>query len=338
MLDDLRFIHNRDPRDTLGVPGRMLLFLESEPIIEAAFGESDILNIVVVSLDATRTAAHALLAWPGCRLPIEIVESAKLPAYIGEKTLVVLLSQEGNEPELIGTAKQAKELGAHIIAITHGGLLGDFSISHGMPLIKLPDALTPYFGFYPAFKALVALLDAAEVLPTHTTELAEVTSFLQTVVRPFAPETPTTKNQAKQLALECLGKSVVISSSTLLYPAALRFQSGLHENAKSLAWIEQFPIFAYGDGLAWTGHPEQRPYTIIELLSSLDDSGAQTAANRVLSGLRPHAHIVTLQGENTLEQLLWAMLLGDFVSLYLSVLLEQDPTDRVRLRKLNRGE
>ncbi len=49
-------------------------------------------------------------------------------------------------------------------------------------------------------------------------------------------------------------------------------------------------------------------------------------AERLLSGRRPAAHMVEAHGSNVLEQLLWTIAYGDFVSIYLALLNNQDPS------------
>ncbi|MEO7364085.1 MAG: SIS domain-containing protein, partial [Candidatus Saccharimonadales bacterium] len=47
---------------------------------------------------------------------------------------------------------------------------------------------------------------------------------------------------------------------------------------------------------------------------------------RLLSGMRPSPHVVEAQGGDLLEQLLWTIALGDFVSLYTALLNGLNPT------------
>ena len=47
---------------------------------------------------------------------------------------------------------------------------------------------------------------------------------------------------------------------------------------------------------------------------------------RLLSGLRPAPNVVEVQGKNLLEQLLWAIAFGDFVTIYLALLNNVNPT------------
>ena len=42
-------------------------------------------------------------------------------------------------------------------------------------------------------------------------------------------------------------------------------------------------------------------------------------SDRLLSGKRPAAHVVQAKGKNILEQLLWTVVFGDFVTIYLAL-------------------
>jgi glucose/mannose-6-phosphate isomerase len=56
--------------------------------------------------------------------------------------------------------------------------------------------------------------------------------------------------------------------------------------------------------------------------------------DRLLSGKRPKAIIVELQGETQIAQLLWGCILADFVSIYVAVLNGVDPTPVALVEKL----
>jgi glucose/mannose-6-phosphate isomerase len=63
-------------------------------------------------------------------------------------------------------------------------------------------------------------------------------------------------------------------------------------------------------------------------------------SNRLLSGLRPEAMTLAIEGDTLLKQLLWGTVLGDFVSIYLAILNGVNPTpvDLVERLKLELGK
>jgi glucose/mannose-6-phosphate isomerase len=46
---------------------------------------------------------------------------------------------------------------------------------------------------------------------------------------------------------------------------------------------------------------------------------------RLLSGKRPEPHVIEAQGETLVQQLLWTVLFGDFVTLYVGLLNGLNP-------------
>ena len=59
-------------------------------------------------------------------------------------------------------------------------------------------------------------------------------------------------------------------------------------------------------------------------------------SDRLLSGLRPHAFTLELEGETLLAQLLWGAILADFSSTYAAILNQVDPTPVVLIEKLKK--
>jgi glucose/mannose-6-phosphate isomerase len=161
-------------------------------------------------------------------------------------------------------------------------------------------------------------------------ELESAASFVQAAIDSWRPDVATSQNLAKQIALECAGKSMVIYSGPDLSPAAHKWKIGFNENAKNVAWEYTFPEFSHNEFTGWTSHPVEKPYQIIYLLSSFDNDRIKKRfelTEKFLSGRWPSPQHVEVQGTTLLEQLLWAVTLGDFVSVYTALLNGTSPID-----------
>jgi glucose/mannose-6-phosphate isomerase len=113
----------------------------------------------------------------------------------------------------------------------------------------------------------------------------------------------------------------------------------MNENAKNIAWTNQYPEFNHNEFVGWSSHPTQKPYAVVEIRSNLEHERIQKrfkVTERLLSGLRPEPEVVEPQGETLLEQLLWPSNFGDYVSLYVALLngLNPTPVDLVEKLKL----
>ncbi len=113
----------------------------------------------------------------------------------------------------------------------------------------------------------------------------------------------------------------------------------MNENAKNVAWCGALPEFNHNEFLGWSSHPVDKPYAVIELQSFLEHPKVQKrfdASNRLLSGQWPAPHIIKVEGQHILSQLLWAIALGDFVSVYLALLNGLNPTPVDLIEKLKK--
>jgi glucose/mannose-6-phosphate isomerase len=162
---------------------------------------------------------------------------------------------------------------------------------------------------------------------------------LKVATAAWRPDVATKDNYAKQLALEVIGKSVVMYGGPLTYPAAYKWKISFNENAKNVAWVNQYSEFNHNEFLGWTSHPLDKPYCVIDLRSSFEHPQIQKRfelSARLLSGRRPAPQTVTAVGETLLDQLLWLVALGDFVSLYTAILNGLNPTPVDLIEKFKR--
>jgi glucose/mannose-6-phosphate isomerase len=334
MLDDLKLIHERDAQDTLGIAERQWEQLSYE--FETSQGAVDADNIVYAGMGGSALAAVLSLSWPGYDKPFEVVRDYDIPGYVSDKTYFIAASYSGNTEETLSALAQAEEKGAQIAIIAGGGKLAEIAKEKGYPLAVLPKAEQPRYAVFYNLKALLALLDKAGLQTKSgiNSELEKAASFLKAAVEPWIPTIPTDKNQAKQIALEVIGKSAVIYAGPKFAPAAYKWKISFNENAKHVAWHNQYPEFNHNEFMGWTKQPVDKPYAIIDLRSSLEHPRVQKrfeVTEKLLSGMRPAPIVVEAQGETLLEQLLWTIALGDFVTIYTALLngLNPAPVDLI---------
>lgn len=329
MLDDLKMIHIRDAQDALGIAEKQwqqLDYLYDMPRIEL-----NLRNVVFAGMGGSALAAQLSTTWPGYSVPFEICRGYDIPSYVGQGTLFIASSYSGNTEETLSALEQAEAKRAAIVIIAGGGKLADIARQKGYPLAVLPKAEQPRFAALSGLKALVCILGKAGLVDAVEAEktLQQTSVFLRQSVQAWLPTVPTKKNQAKQLAQELMGRSPVIYAGPLMFPAAYKWKISFNENAKNVAWHGQLPEFNHNEFMGWTSHPTDKPYAVIDIRSGFEHERIQKrfeVSDRLLSGKRPAAHVVVPEGGNVLEQLLWAVALGDFVSLYLALLNGLNPT------------
>jgi glucose/mannose-6-phosphate isomerase len=330
MLDDLKMIHERDTQDALGIAEKQWQQIAyAFPTVESV-DYSGVQTVVFAGMGGSALGALLSTAWPKLSKPFEICRNYTLPEYVNDTTLVIVSSYSGNTEETIEALQHAEEKGAKIAVIASGGKLATIAQEKHYPLVILPTAGQPRFATLYSYKGLLSLLaDGGLVSRGVVEELEQASGWLQDQLSHWRPDVPTKDNYAKQIALEVIGKSPVIYSSTEMFPAAYKWKISFNENAKNVAWCNMYPEFNHNEFLGWSSHPIDKPYAVIDLRSSFDHPRVQKRFDlsaKLISGKRPAPIGIDLVGDSCLQQLLWAVALGDFVSLYTALLNGLNPT------------
>jgi len=329
MLDDLSVIKTKDPGDALAVVGEQWKQLHHEYNITVT-ATAEIRNVVLGGMGGSAWYSMFVQSWPGLSVPFEIVRNYNIPRYIDEHTLFIASSYSGNTEETLAALDEAEAQHAQVVVVAAGGKLVERAKQAGHPLFEVPGGIQPRMSSFYMLTALFQLFEPLGLIPAGSlATLREAGTWLSKQTDKWQVTVSTSENPAKQLAQELMGKSAVVYAGPKLFPAANKFRICLNENAKNVAWGNQLPEFNHNEFIGWSSHPVDKPYGIVELRSTLEHPRVQkrfVVTNRLLSGLRPEAHVVEVQGETVIQQLLWAANMGDFVSLYLAFLNGVDPT------------
>ncbi|MEK7626423.1 MAG: bifunctional phosphoglucose/phosphomannose isomerase [Patescibacteria group bacterium] len=330
MLDDSNFINKTDKSDALGLASLNAEQLKYEYNLTILGSRSEVDNIVVSGMGGSALGALFIKSWLDLDIPFEIVRDYSLPSYVNERTLVIVSSFSGNTEETLSCLDRAEQNNAKVVCVAGGGQLEERASSAGHTFVKLPECPQPRFAAFYSFKAMVAILVAFGVVDGgKLTEITETSSFLSDEIKKITQDVPTAQNPAKQLAQEIIGKSPVIYAGSLMAGPAYKWKISFNENAKNVAWYGVYPEFNHNEFIGWSSHPKDKPYVVIDLRSSFDHEQVKKRfeiSDRLLSGQRPKANVVEIVGSSRLQQLVWAVTFGDFVSLYVAILNEVDPS------------
>jgi glucose/mannose-6-phosphate isomerase len=337
MLDDLKVIHERDQDDALGVAEKQWQQLQHVYEVNTD-GFKDIQNVVLAGMGGSSFPGVFLQSFPGVLKPFEIVRNYEVPPYVDASTLFISSSYSGNTEETLAALSAAEAKGAQIVVIAAGGKLAAKAKEKGYPLFTIPGGIQPRMSSFYFLAAMVQLLEPLGLVPEGSSkELHEVGDWLKDQTGDWKVEIPTDRNPAKQLALELIGKSVVVYAGPKLFPAANKLKICLNENAKNVAWVNQYPEFNHNEFIGWSSHPVDKPYAVVEIRSGLEHERIQKrfeVSERLLSGKRPAPEVVVPQGETVLQQLLWASNFADYVSLYVALCNGLNPTPVELVEKL----
>ncbi|MBA7559561.1 hypothetical protein ES708_01176 [subsurface metagenome] len=141
---------------------------------------------------------------------------------------------------------------------------------------------------------------------------------------------PLASNPAKQLAARLWGHLAVIYGGEVLSEVARRWKNQLNENSKAWAFFELFPELNHNAAVGYDFPPEVKDRVFVVLLHSTLFSPRSRlhyeATAKLLTESAISYEVVEAVGETALAQVMSLVLFGDYVSLYLAMLNEIDPT------------
>lgn len=261
--------------------------------------------------------------------PIIIVKGYNLPKFTSANSLVIASSQSGNTEETIGCYDQARAIGAQLAVLTTGGALLERAEHHDILTAVIPTGGQPRMATIKHLKALIAILRHFGLIDdTLMNDVEASHDWLASEVSRWRKEVPVHDNYAKQIALETVGKTPIIYGGQLTAPLAYKWKISWNENAKNTAFYNQYPEFNHNEFIGWASHPVDKPFAVIDLVSSYEQPRILeriALSDRLLSGKRPKAHTVNLAGDTLVAQMLWACILADMASCYTAVLNQVDP-------------
>lgn len=334
MLDDYNVLKQRDSERTLQSTPEQYKQVSMD--LEIGAPEHDnrrVRNVVYVGMGGSALAPEFALTWLGCdlKVPFEIIKSYDIPGYVDEDTLVFVASCSGNTEEVIEAYHQARKRNAQVAVIAGGGKLFELADKDSVVHIKLPPIqIQPRMLTFIQVRALVVLLGHFGVLQpeAYLRQLEATSDWLRHVSERWASDVPIEQNYAKQLALLAVGKTPVFYGGYIARSLAYKWKISWNENAKNVAFWNYYPEFNHNEFIGWTSHPIEKPFAVFDLISDHERDRIHKRAeisDRLLSGKRPKATTIQLEGDSLLEQLLAGHVLADFVSIYVGILNNVDP-------------
>jgi glucose/mannose-6-phosphate isomerase len=341
MLDSANIIKQRDPQDVLGFISRQPGQLAYDFGIDTVhFAGRHIENVVFAGMGGSALVAELAMNWPLLDVPFVIWKQYDLPTFVNRNTLVICSSYSGNTEETLSALDQAKRRGAQVAIIADGGELLEIAKKEGYIFAQIPECPQPRLAVFYAYRALVEILIAAKLAPNHdVADLAHLAASLEAACAKWSPDVPEAENEAKQLATHLAGKTLIVYGGPITYPAAYKWKISANENAKNTAWAGRYPEFNHNEMMGWVSHPVEKPFAVIDLLSDYEHPRVQkrfAITDRLLSGMRPKAMQIKGAGGSALEQMLYLVLLGDYVTAYLAILNGVNPAPVALVEKFKK--
>jgi len=141
----------------------------------------------------------------------------------------------------------------------------------------------------------------------------------------YKPEIPTASNQAKKTAQKLHGRIPVIWSPFSC--VANRMKCQLNENSKILALAEELPELNHNHIVGWESWEKENPFILILYRFHYEHPNVQLRFEITKEILKDKVEIIEIvaQGTHMLSQLYSTTYFGDYISMYLAILNNQNP-------------
>lgn len=341
MLDDENVLRQRDPSNALDVAA--MQYEQAQFPVEVQHPDHDgreITKVVVAGMGGSALAALVIKAalTDELAVPFEVVRNYDLPEYVDFNTLVIASSHSGNTEETLNALNQARKKNAQVAVVASGGKLLEIAQAESIAHVQILGGLQPRMAMICNLRALTALLAHFGIVDyLRFAQIAEQAQWLKEQTGQWAKDITVDKNYAKQLALLAVGKTPVFYAGPLMAPIAYKWKISWNENAKNVAFWNEYPEFNHNEFIGWSSHPVEKPFVIFDLVSNFEPPRVlrrMEISDRLLSGMRPKANMIKLEGSRPIAQFLWGCILADFVSIYVAILNGVDPTPVSLVEKL----
>ena len=286
--------------------------------------KKEIQNIVITGLGGSGIGGKivAQLVKDEIKVPITINNGYKLPAFVSEKTLVIVSSFSGNTEETLEAMEIAQKRGAEIACITSGGKVLETAITNNYNHIVLPSCHSPRAMLTYSLTQQFYLLHHYGFIGNSFKEA------IQNAIKTIDSNIESIKKEALKVAEGLKGKTAIIYSEEGYEGVSVRLRQQLNENAKVLAWHHYLPEMNHNELVGWAGGKDE--YAVILFRNDTDYSRTQRRmeiSKEVIEKYTQTHFEIWSKGNNAIEKSLYLIMLGDWISIYLAEIRAVDPIE-----------
>jgi glucose/mannose-6-phosphate isomerase len=315
---------------TAGLPEQVEAAMRAAADVDGLPRREGVENVVVLGMGGSGIAGDILLATAGpfMAVPVVVVKSYTLPAFVGEGSLVFAVSFSGNTEETVEAASEAAIQGARVVAVTSGGELAKLAAGWGSPIVPVPDTIPQPRGALGAM-AIPPLMVLEQV--GLFTGAGQWVQLACEQLKRRRDELVKDGSAAEDMARR-IGRTIPLmhASGALGNAAAQRWKTQVNENAKAPAYWAVQPELCHNEIAGWgqNGDVTRQVLTLVKLRHEHEHPQVMRRFELVDDLMREvvsSIEEVHAQGDGDLAQLLDLILFGDFVSLHMAYQEGIDP-------------
>ena len=330
MFDVLINFHNQI-KDALEVSGKYDL---------SKFDKSGLQNIIITGLGGSAIGGDLIRSYTNYEIkyPVSVNRNYTLPAFANKNTLVIVCSYSGNTEETVSVYKEALIKKCRIICLTSGGTVEKMAKANKNLYIKLPGGLQPRCALGYSFFSLITIFIKLGFISERSREIGNIIKLIEKSSAVYS-NLKIEKNSAIKIATAIKGKLPIIYSSTdTLDVVNLRWRGQFSENAKILAYGNFYPEMNHNELVGWNLNKEILKKTVVIFLKDKDDNERiklrMKITKDIIKNYCDNMLFLESNANSKLERIFDLIYLGDWVSYYLAILNNTDPTPVEAIEKL----
>jgi len=305
-------------------------------------------NAIILGMGSSSNVVHRLINSidiDRVNIPVYLCSRSTMPSWVNKDTLVVAVTHSGNSIEVLEAVDKALGLGTDVVAITTGGKLKKIAGDNkDIRLIEYEsDTISRMVVGY-IYVFVLNILNKAGAVDICSDrkecflgiDWNEVENALSELSKELSPDVRTNKNIAKRTAVNLFGNiPIIYGSSMLTGTVGYRLKSQICLNSNNFAHFNTIPELDHDEIAAWGMKHELRNKFFVLFITDKDSKEETLRRVEILKGILLEKRInfeeIILEGSNDAIKGFSGIFLADWISIYLAVLNNVDPTSSTLL-------
>ncbi len=277
--------------------------------------QHNIQNVLITGLGGSGIGGTIIseVVSDNCKVPITVNKDYFIPNFVNENTLVIISSYSGNTEETLAAMDMAISKKAQIACVTSGGKVLELAKQHQYDFIEIPG------GHPPRSCIGYSLVQLVQIFISKGLANATLMNDLEKAIILLDKHESAIQSEAKSIAEKLHHKIAVIYSLGTCEGVTVRFRQQINENSKMLAWHNTFPEMNHNELVGWTEKNDM--LKVITFHTDFDyvrTKKRYEVCKPLFESLSSGVIDIYAKGDSKLEQFLYHIHIGDWISCYLA--------------------
>lgn len=297
-----------------------------------SFSTDGIKNIIISGLGGSAIGGDLIRSYTNyeIKIPVSVNRNYTLPEYASEDTLVIISSYSGNTEESVSAYNEAIAKGCRVVCISSGGEVEKIASENNHTIIKIPGGYQPRCALGYSFFCLLILFTRLGFIGDKQNNIHRTIASIKENSVKFAD---IRSNSNAAIAIANILKNhlpVIYSSVDILDIVNLRWRGQISENAKILAYGNLYPEMNHNELVGWELNREIMKKIVVIILRDGEDNTRivqrMDITKKIFEQFATEVIEIGGTGNGKLERIFDLIYLADWVSYYLAILNDTDPT------------